>query len=195
MTPQWSIYFYCCTAFLLYREFVWLCIYLQSWGSCSFVQLTRTSQVFNSTAACILYTRVDSQVQGVVYWNEKTPGARWLLHGWLRQAKRRGMTLASTAHTLLLSGKSHQLCCDVLFDRKRRRRRRKQRSSRRMKRAGQRSLKDQREPRPAHTARQPIAGLYRKRWRRRRGRSSWTSTPGSTKIHRKNVSCTFIYIF
>lgn len=61
-------------------------------------------------------------------------------------------------------------------------------SNKKTKRAGSKSQKEQRVPRPAPTVRQSIRGLYRKRWRRRRGRSSWTSTPGSTETHRKNVS-------
>lgn len=93
--------------------FVWLCIYLPSGGFCLFVRLTRTSQLFNSTATCILYSRVDPEVQGVIYRNEETPGARWLLHGWLRQTKRRGTTFVSTAHTPPLSVPSHVSFCST----------------------------------------------------------------------------------
>ena len=80
-------------------------------------------------------------------------------------------------------------CICFLHRRKRSGRRRRLSSNRRMKRAGWKSLKDTRTPRPTLTASQPTRRLYRKRWGRSRGRSSWTSTPGSTETHRKNVSC------
>lgn len=163
-------------------SFVWLCVHLQS------------CQTPSSTAALYL-ARVDPEVQGVFYSNGKTTGARWLLHGGLRQAKRTGETFPGRAHTHTRLLERHVTSAlRHLCDRRRRSRRRRQSSKRRMKRAGQRSQKDQRVPRPAPTARQPTGGHYRKRWRRRRGRSSWTSTPGSTKIHRKNVSVSFIHL-
>lgn len=75
----------------------------------------------------------------------------------------------------------------VFCHRKRSGRGRRLRRKKRMKRAGWRSQEDTRAPRPALTVRRPTRRLYRKRWGRRKGRSSWTSTPGSIETHRKNV--------
>lgn len=130
--------------------------------------------------------RMDSEVQRIYHSAEQTATNSGLLHGRLWQAERRGENILSAWHAhspwvLVMP------TCSIYY-RKQKGRELRQSSKKRMKRAGWRSLKDQRVPRPAPTARQPTGGLYRKRWRRKRGRSSWTSTPGSTEIHRKNVS-------
>ncbi len=82
-----------------------------------------------------------------------------------------------------------------LCHRTRRGRRRRLSSNKRMRKAGWKWQEDTKAPRPVPTVRQPTGGLYRKRSGRRRGRSSWTSTPGSTETRRKNVSCQFSLVF
>lgn len=138
------------------------------------------------------HDRMDPSVHKVLHSPWQTAADSRLIHAGLRQAERRGKKRAQLS-LLNIYISSEELNLIFVCRRRLNARDRKLRNSRRTRRAGWKSQEATKAPRLGLTAKLPTRGLCRGRAGRIRGKSWWTSTPGSTGIRRKNVSFSLYY--